>query len=102
MCSASLSKDAAIEGLTEASFTQTTGASYKGAIFNATCNFEVVAPPTMTGICRPASLKAMTSLTISCKLGVISPESPIKSTHSSFAFFIILSAGTITPMSITS
>ena len=31
-----MSKDAAIEGFTEASFTQTTGASYKGAIFNAT------------------------------------------------------------------
>ena len=68
----------------------------------AVCNFEVVAPPTIMGILKPAFCISSVTCTISPSEGVIKPEGQTRSGFSSIAFFTITSAGTITPKSITS
>lgn len=66
------------------------------------CRRQVVAPPIITGMVSPACLSCDTTLTISSRLGVMSPLSPIISGCSCFAFSTISSAGVMTPRSIIS
>ena len=73
-----------------------------GAILMAVCARLVVAPPINSGSLKPWRSITFATCTISSSDGVIRPLSPIMSAFSSFARARIFSAGTITPMSITS
>ena len=97
-----LSSWAAMSGFCEASPAWTTGPLYRGAIFTAVCSREVVAPPMMTGVRKPAFSISATTCPISSSEGVMSPLSPTKSAFSAMARSTMRSAGTITPRSITS
>ena len=83
----------------EASFTQTTGPLYTGAIIRAVCKGEVVAPPTRSGIRKPEASMARAVFTISSRLGVIKPLRPTRSALLSMASCTMRSAGHITPRS---
>ena len=86
----------------EASLTWTTGEFISGNIFTAVWAFDVVAPPIKSGIFNFNLFNSLAKKTISSREGVINPESPIISTFSSTAVFIIFSGGTITPKSMIS
>ena len=88
--------------LREASSTCSTPCSYCGAIFTAVCIREVVAPPINKGCCILRRFISWATCTISSNEGVIKPLNPIMSTFSFWAVSKILSAGTITPISIIS
>ena len=62
----------------------------------------VVAPPINSGMSRPWRSISAASRHIWPRLGVISPETPIRSAFSSRAVSRICAAGTMTPRSITS
>ena len=85
-----------------ASSTCTVSCEYAGAIRTAVCWREVVAPPISSGTSSPRRSISSATSTIWSSDGVISPESPITSAPSATAVSRILSAGTITPRSITS
>ena len=86
----------------EASFTQTTGPSYRGSTLTAVWARDVVAPPISSGRVKPWRCISVATFTISSRLGVIRPDSPIASASTSRAVSRIFCAGTITPRSITS
>ena len=86
----------------DASFTQTTAPSYRGSTLTAVCARDVVAPPISSGIVKPWRCISAATLTISSRLGVISPDRPITSAPISRAVSRIFWAGTITPRSTTS
>ena len=68
----------------------------------AVCMRLVVAPPISNGMSRPWRSISAASRHIWSRLGVISPETPIRSAFSSRAVSRICVAGTMTPRSITS
>ena len=86
----------------EASFTYTTAWEYCGAIFTEVCAGDVVAPPISSGTTKPCRCISRATCTISSSEGVMSPDSPMKSTCSRRAVSRIFSHGTITPRSMTS
>ena len=75
---------------------------YAGAIRTAVCWREVVAPPISSGSSSPRRSISFATCTISSSDGVIRPERPTTSAPSATAVSRIVSAGTITPRSITS
>ncbi len=88
--------------LREASSTCTTLPEYRGAILIAVCAALVVAPPISSGVFSPRRSISEATCIISSRLGVMSPDNPMMSAFTSFAFARIFSQGTITPMSMTS
>ena len=62
----------------------------------------MVAPPIITGRFKPKRVISPKKYSISSKEGVIKPLNAMMSAFSSIAVWMILSAGTITPKSITS
>ena len=62
----------------------------------------VVAPPISSGMVNPARCISSATVTISSRLGVIRPDSPMMSASSCFAVSRMVDHGTITPRSITS
>ena len=97
-----LSKLPATVTLRDASSTCTTPFSYSGAMRTAVCMRDVVAPPIIKGIVIFLRFISLATWTISSRDGVINPLKPIIDTPFSMATCKILSAGTITPISITS
>mmetsp|Transcript_15025 Transcript_15025/g.26111 ORF Transcript_15025/g.26111 Transcript_15025/m.26111 type:complete len:233 (+) Transcript_15025:1816-2514(+) len=101
-CLASLLTMACTTGtLRLASSTWITGPEYTGEILTAVCILLVVAPPMSSGVVMPRSCIFFATVTISSKLGVMSPDSPMTSALCSTAASRILSQGVITPRSIT-
>lgn len=86
----------------EASLTQTTGPSYFWSTLTAVCAREVVAPPRSSGMSKPCRFISSATPTISSRLGVMRPESPMMSAFSALAVSRIFCAGTMTPRSTTS
>ncbi len=86
----------------EASFTQTTGPWYCPSTFTAVCAREVVAPPSSSGMSKPWRSISLATRTISSRLGVIRPDSPMMSAPTSLAVSRIFWVGTMTPRSMTS
>ena len=73
-----------------------------GSIFTAVWSSEVVAPPMSRGTSKPSRSISFATCTISSRLGVMSPDSPMTSAPISAAVSRIFAAGTMTPRSITS
>ena len=86
----------------DASSTYNVGDEYSGAMRTAVCWREVVAPPIRRGSSIPRRSISFATPTISSSDGVIRPETPTMSHASSAAVSSRVSAGTITPRSITS
>lgn len=70
--------------------------------FTAVCSFDVVAPPTMSGIFMPAFSMASAMWHISSSEGVMRPLTPMMSTFSRKAVSMMVSVGTMTPRSMMS
>ena len=85
-----------------ASSTWTTGPVKAGSMRSAVWTFDVVAPPISSGMVMLARCISAATVTISSRLGVMRPESPIMSASFSFAALMMSCQGTITPMSMTS